>query len=62
MGKSGENRISVRDKIVKPNGILSFNGHHMKEENVIISRITERGLFRLLRKVKGVSNFLKEEL
>jgi len=46
-------------RVLKPDGILSFNDHHMKEENEIISRITGKGLFTLLRKGERVYNFSK---
>jgi len=46
-------------RVLKPNGILSFNDHHMKEENEIMSKITDKGLFKLLRKGKRVYNFQK---
>ena len=46
-------------RVLKPSGILSFNDHHMKEENEIISKMTDRGLFRLSRKDKRVYNFFK---
>jgi len=46
-------------RVLKPNGILSFNDHHLKDENEIINKITGKGLFRLLRKGKSVYNFLK---
>jgi len=45
-------------RILKPNGILSLSDHHMKE-NEIISKITNRGLFRLSRKGKRTYSFLK---
>ena len=45
-------------RVLKLNGILSFNDHHMKE-NEIISRITGKGLFRLLKKGKRVYSFSK---
>jgi ubiquinone/menaquinone biosynthesis C-methylase UbiE len=47
-------------RVLKPNGILSFSDHHMKE-NEIISKVINRGLFRLLRKGKRTYGFLKEE-
>ncbi len=48
-------------RVLKPNGILSFSsGGHMKEDE-IISKVTNRGLFRLLRKGKRTYSFLKEE-
>ena len=48
-------------RVLKPNGILSFNDHHMKEENEIISRLTNKGLFRLSRKGERTYSFTKEE-
>ena len=47
-------------RVLKPNGILSFSDHHMKE-NEIVSKVTNRGLFRLSRKGKRTYSFLKEE-
>lgn len=46
-------------RVLKPNGILSFNDHHMKE-NEIVAKITNRGMFRLSRKGKRMYSFLKE--
>ena len=46
-------------RVLKPNGILSFSDHHMKE-NEIISKMTDKGLFKLLRKGERVCNFIKE--
>jgi ubiquinone/menaquinone biosynthesis C-methylase UbiE len=46
-------------RVLKPEGVLSFNDHHMKEEKEIITRITGKGLFRLSRKGKRVYNFAK---
>jgi len=51
--------LAELQRVLKPDGILSFNDHHMKEENEIISKITGKGLFRLSRKGKRVYNFLK---
>ncbi len=47
-------------RVLKPDGILSFTDHHLKE-NKIVSRLTNGGLFRLLKKGKRTYNFLKEE-
>jgi ubiquinone/menaquinone biosynthesis C-methylase UbiE len=47
-------------RILKPNGILSFSDHHKKEDE-IVSKVTNRGLFRLSRKGKRTYSFLKEE-
>ena len=46
-------------RVLKPNGILSFNDHHLKEENEIMTKITGKGLFKLSRKGKRVYNFHK---
>ena len=46
-------------RMLKANGILSFNDHHMKEESEILSKITGKGLFALLRKGERVYNFSK---
>ena len=45
--------------VLKPNGILSLSDHHMKEGD-IISEVTDRKLFRLLRKGEKTYSFLKE--
>jgi ubiquinone/menaquinone biosynthesis C-methylase UbiE len=47
-------------RVLKPNGILSFSDHHMKE-NEIISKITNRDLFRLSKKGERTYGFLKTE-
>jgi ubiquinone/menaquinone biosynthesis C-methylase UbiE len=47
-------------RILRSDGILSFSDHHMKEEE-IISKVTESGLFRLLRKGERTYSFLKVE-
>lgn len=47
-------------RVLKPNGILSFSDHHMKESE-IVSKVTGGGLFRLSRKGKRTYSFLKEE-
>ena len=38
-------------RVLKPDGILSFSDHHMKE-NEIVSKITDKGLFKRARKGK----------
>jgi ubiquinone/menaquinone biosynthesis C-methylase UbiE len=45
-------------RVLKPDGILSFNDHHMKE-NEMVSNLTNRRLFRLLRKGKKTYSFAK---
>ncbi len=47
-------------RISEPNGIQSFSDHHVKEGE-IISKVTNRGLFRLSRKGKRTYSFSKEE-
>jgi ubiquinone/menaquinone biosynthesis C-methylase UbiE len=47
-------------RVLKPNGILSFSDHHMKE-NEITPRVTERELFRLSKGGKRTFTFLKQE-
>jgi ubiquinone/menaquinone biosynthesis C-methylase UbiE len=45
-------------RVLKPDGILSFGDHHMKE-NEIVSQVTNSGLFRLSRKGERTYTFLK---
>ena len=47
-------------RVLKPNGVLSFNDHHMKEYE-IVSQVTNGRLFRLSRKGKRTYSFSKEE-
>jgi len=47
-------------RVLKPDGILSFSDHHMKE-NEILSKITDKGLFKLSRKAKKTYRFSKEK-
>ena len=46
-------------RVLKPGGILSFNDHHLRDENEIILKITGDGLFQLSKKGKKVYNFHK---
>jgi ubiquinone/menaquinone biosynthesis C-methylase UbiE len=48
-------------RVLKPKGVLSFSDHHMKEDE-IISKMTNKGLFRLLRKGDKTHSFEKEEV
>jgi len=48
-------------RVLKPDGILSFSDHHMKE-NEIVSGVANSGLFRLARKGQRTYTFLKEQL
>ncbi len=45
-------------RVLKPDGILSFSDHHLKE-NEMTSRITGKGLFQLSGKGEKVYNFAK---
>ena len=47
-------------RVLKPNGLLSFSDHHMKE-NEIISKVTTGGLFRLSRKGNRTYSYVKVE-
>ena len=47
-------------RVLKPNGILSFSDHHMRDEE-IMSKVTDRGFFRLPTRGKRTFNFLKAE-
>ena len=47
-------------RVLKPNGVLSFSDHHMKEYE-IVSQVTNGRLFRLSRKGKRTYSFSKEE-
>ena len=46
-------------RVLKTNGILSVSDHHMKE-NEIVSKIENRGLFRLGKKGKRTYNFIRK--
>lgn len=48
-------------RILKPSGVLSFNDHHMEEESEVMSKLTDKGLFGLLRKGERTYSFIKEE-
>jgi ubiquinone/menaquinone biosynthesis C-methylase UbiE len=45
-------------RVLKPNGIMSFSDHHMKEKE-IVSRIEKDGLFRLSIQAKKTYSFIK---
>lgn len=46
-------------RVLKPNGVLSFSDHHLKE-NEITSKVTSTGLFKLQRKGKYTYTFSKQ--
>jgi len=48
-------------RVLKPDGILSFSDHHMKESE-IVAAVTNSGLFRLEKKGQRTYTFLKEQL
>lgn len=45
-------------RILKSSGVLSFNDHHMRADE-IVSRITNKGLFRLSKRGKRTYSFIK---
>lgn len=47
-------------RVLKASGTLSFSDHHMRE-NEIVSKVTNRGLFGLLKKGKKTYSFVKEK-
>jgi len=47
-------------RVVKSNGVLSVSDHHMKASE-IVSKVTNKGLFRLSRKGNRTYSFLKKE-
>lgn len=46
-------------RVLKSGGTLSFSDHHMKEQD-ILTRVTNTGLFKLLKKGKKTYLFAKE--
>jgi ubiquinone/menaquinone biosynthesis C-methylase UbiE len=48
-------------RVLKPDGVLSFSDHHIKEDE-IVSKLTKRGLFTLLRKGKRTYSFAMKEV
>jgi len=47
-------------RVLKPDGVISFGDHHMKEKEIVVEVINDR-LFRLLRKGQRTYTFLKKE-
>jgi len=47
-------------RVLKTDGVLSFNDHHMKIESEIMSKLTGKGLFKLSSKGKKAHNFTKD--
>jgi ubiquinone/menaquinone biosynthesis C-methylase UbiE len=45
-------------RVLKPEGILYFSDHHMKDEEILV-RVTQSGLFRLRKRGEMVSSFSK---
>ncbi len=45
-------------RVLKPEGVLAFNDHHMKEDE-IKDALTGKKLFRLRKKGKGIFCFVK---
>jgi len=60
-GLSKSNEVLAElHRVLKPNGILSFSDHHLKESEIVF-KVTNRRLFRLSRKGERTYSFLKEE-
>ena len=59
LGNLRENMLEFY-RVLKPDGSLSVDDHH-SEENEIISKIQENGLFKLLDKQDQIYNFIKKE-
>ena len=53
-----ESVLTELHRVLKPEGLLSFSDHHMKEDE-ILSGIMETGLFTLLEKGKKTYGFLR---
>lgn len=45
-------------RVLKPEGVLAFNDHHLKEDE-ITAALTGRGLFRLSKKGESIYCFMK---
>ena len=56
--KEPENVLKELNRILKPEGVMSFSDHHMKED-AITSKVTETGLFKLSRKGTKTYTFTK---
>jgi len=56
--KRFEDILAELHRVLKPDGILSMNDHHMQQAD-IISKMTGSGHFKLLKRGKKVYNFLK---
>lgn len=57
--KDADGVLKELHRILKPNGILSFSDHHMKERD-ILAKVPTGGLFALSRKGKKTYTFLKQ--
>lgn len=49
------------NRILKPDGVLSFGDHHLKEDE-IVSRVTEGGFFEFLKKGEKTFSFTKRQV
>jgi len=56
--KNSDAVLAEIHRILKPEGILSFSDHHMRDEE-IKHKITDNNLFKFLRKGKKTYTFLK---
>lgn len=56
--KEYNNVLRELHRVLKPGGILSVHDHHL-QENDIVARVTEKGLFKLVRKGRKTYTFVK---
>ena len=56
--KNPDGVLEELHRVLKPNGILSFSDHHLKESE-IVSSLTKAELFTLLRKGQKTYSFLR---
>lgn len=47
-------------RVLKPDGILSFSDHHMKDDEILL-KVTGKGLFKLSRKGRRAYSFSKQQ-
>jgi ubiquinone/menaquinone biosynthesis C-methylase UbiE len=57
--EDGEAVLKELHRILKPNGILSFSDHHLKEKN-ILEKVTSANLFVLSQRGKKTYGFVKQ--
>jgi ubiquinone/menaquinone biosynthesis C-methylase UbiE len=59
---NGRNKVLKElHRVLKPDGVLSFSDHHMKEDE-IVSAVTNSGFFSLSSKGRRTYSFLKKQV